>query len=51
MDDLEYLFAAFAAVWGIVYVYIMVLFLRQKKLRQQIEALEERIAAKDHEPC
>lgn len=49
MDDLEYLFTAFATVWIIVYGYILVLFLRQRRLRQQIENLEERITSKRHE--
>lgn len=50
MDDLEYLFTAFAVVWIIVYGYILVLFLRQRRLRQQIEMLQERITSKQHEP-
>ena len=49
MDDLEYLFTAFAAVWIMIYGYILVLFLRQRRLRQQIEGLEELTKLKHHE--
>jgi len=40
MDNLGYLFAAFAVIWAVVFVYILVLMNRQKKLKREIEKLE-----------
>jgi CcmD family protein len=40
MDNLGYLFAAFAVIWAVVFGYILVLMNRQKKLKRDIEKLE-----------
>lgn len=40
MDNLGYLFAAFAVIWIVVFGYILVLMNRQKKLKREIEKLE-----------
>ena len=40
MDNLGYLFAAFAVIWAVVFGYILVLMNRQKKLKREIEKLE-----------
>jgi CcmD family protein len=40
MDNLGYLFAAFAVIWVVVFGYILVLVNRQKKLKREIEKLE-----------
>ena len=40
MENLGYLFAAFAVIWAIVFGYILVLMNRQKKLKRDIEKLE-----------
>jgi len=39
MDNLGYLFAAFAVIWAVVFGYILVLMNRQKKLKREIEKL------------
>lgn len=40
MENLGYLFAAFAVIWAVVFGYILVLMNRQKKLKREIEKLE-----------
>jgi CcmD family protein len=40
MDDLVYLFIAFAIVWGVFFIYLLVLYGRQAGLRREIDALE-----------
>ncbi|MFO8011144.1 MAG: CcmD family protein [Dehalococcoidia bacterium] len=46
MDNLDYLFAAFAAVWAVLFSYILILSLKQKQLRREVKALEEIIEEK-----
>ena len=41
MDNLSYLFAAFAIVWAMVFIYVLVLSRRLQRLKQDIELLEE----------
>ncbi len=40
MDHLLYLFAAFLALWGIVFVYLFRLLRRQKELLEEIRKLQ-----------
>lgn len=40
MENLGYLFAAFAVIWAVVFGYILVLMNRQKKLKREIEKFE-----------
>ena len=40
MDNLGYLFAAFAVIWAVVFGYVLVLMNRQKKLKREIDKLE-----------
>ena len=49
MENLGYLFAAFAVIWVIVFIYIYVLINRQKKLKRDIERLTEMISEKETE--
>lgn len=46
MENAGFLFAAFALVWVFLFVYVMVLFNRQQKLRQEIETLKESLKEK-----
>lgn len=46
-DNLEYLFAAFAIVWVVIFWYILFLQQRQKRLKHDIEMLKTLIAEKD----
>jgi CcmD family protein len=41
MDNFGYLFAVFAIVWAVIFVYILILINGQRKLRQDIERLGE----------
>jgi CcmD family protein len=44
MDTFAYLFAAYAAVWVVLFVYVASLHRREKRLWQEIELLRERLA-------
>lgn len=39
MKNLEYLFAAYSVVWFVLAGYIYVLYARQRKLKQEFDAL------------
>ncbi len=41
MDNLGYLFAAFAVIWVGLFVYILVLTQKQRQLRRDIDWLKE----------
>ena len=41
MENAEYMLAAFAIVWAVVFGYVLVLFNRQRKLRREIGLLKE----------
>lgn len=38
-----YLFAAYTVIWVVIFGYVFVLYLRQRKLSREIESLEESI--------
>ena len=46
MENAGYLFAAFAIVWAVVFGYVLLLFNRQTRLRQEINSLKESIKEK-----
>ncbi len=41
MDNLNFLFAAFTVVWGLIFLYITVLSRRNRALEREIEELRE----------
>ncbi|MBP1600572.1 MAG: hypothetical protein H6Q06_723 [Acidobacteria bacterium] len=41
MDAMHYLFAAYAAIWVILALYLFSIHSRQKKLAQEIERLKQ----------
>ena len=41
MENAGYLLAAFAIVWALVFGYVLLLFNRQRRLRQVIDSLKE----------
>ena len=43
MENAGYLFAAFTVIWALVFGYVLFLFIKQKKLRQDLESLKETI--------
>ncbi len=50
MDNLHYLFAAFAAVWIVLFAYLMHLNRRTKQLSRQLADLELKLQSKEGEP-
>ena len=49
MENAGYLFAAFAIVWAVTFLYILLLFNRQKSLRREIGSLKEGLTGKEGE--
>ena len=47
MDNLGYLFAAFATTWAGVFVYILFLVQKQRQLRRDIDWLKQNIKKED----
>ena len=47
MENAEYLFAAYAIVWAVVFGYVFVLLRRQRGLRREIDSLRETIREKE----
>jgi CcmD family protein len=41
MENGEYLFAAYAVIWAVVFGYILFLQRKQKKLQQQVDILRK----------
>jgi CcmD family protein len=41
MENAGYLFAAFAVIWVAVFVYVLVLFNRQRRILREINSLKE----------
>ncbi len=41
MENLSYLFAAYAAVWALLFVYVVLLSRRNRALEREIEELRE----------
>ena len=41
MEDLEYLFAAFAIVWAATFVYLVILLRRERRLRNNIDSIKQ----------
>ena len=46
MDNLGYLFAAFALIWVGLFAYVLVLIQRQQRLRRDIDWLKETLIKK-----
>ena len=42
MENLTYVFAAFAIVWAVIFGYIFSLSHRQRQLRREIDSLKEK---------
>jgi CcmD family protein len=49
MENAGYLFAAYGAVWVVVFGFVFLLLNRQKRLRQEINALKKVIKEKGDE--
>jgi len=46
MENAGYLFAAFAIVWVVTFIYVLLLFNRQGKVRREIESLKKALKEK-----
>ena len=46
MENLGYLFAAFAIVWAVLFGYLLVLLNGQRRLRREIDSLKEAVKEK-----
>jgi len=49
MENAEFLFAAFAIVWVLLFGFVLLLFNRQRKLRGEINTLRESLKDRDSE--
>ena len=49
MENLGYLFAAFAVIWVVVFTYVFILIRRQQQLKKDIEILADSISKKETE--
>ena len=49
MNDLMFLFVAFALIWSGTFVYLVRLAAMRKQLEERIANLEERTVGKDHQ--
>lgn len=47
MNGLWYLFAAFAAVWIVIFLYLFNLSRKQRALRRDLEAIRDRLSEED----
>lgn len=47
MDNAGYIFAAFSIVWAALFAYVLVIIIREGKLRREIEALKEELHDKE----
>ena len=43
MENLSYLFAAFAAIWIVIFVYILTIQNKQRRLQREIDVLRESV--------
>jgi CcmD family protein len=50
MENVGYVFAAFAIVWAVVFGYVLLLLNHQKRLRQEIDSLKKVVKEKGNEP-
>jgi len=47
-SNLSYLFAGYAAIWTVLFAYILRLRQRERALRQELEILQDQLAEKRH---
>ena len=41
MENIGYLFAVFAIIWGVVFAYVLSIVRRQQQLRKEIQSLKD----------
>jgi len=51
LDNLDYLFAAFTTVWVAVFIYVLLLAQKQRRLQHKMDRLEKRFSGKEDEPA
>ncbi|MBW1999319.1 MAG: CcmD family protein [Deltaproteobacteria bacterium] len=47
MDNVIYLFSAFAVSWTILFIYVFAIFKRQRKLEPLLERMEKLVGPED----
>jgi len=47
MENAGYIFAAYAIVWVVVFGYVLFLFNKQRRLKQEINSLKEMLKEKE----
>ncbi len=47
MENLGYLFAAYTAIWAVVFVYILFMQRKQRRLQRQIDMLQDSLDKQD----
>jgi CcmD family protein len=45
IDNMEYLVAAYSAIWIVIAFYLLVLLRRNRRLQKEVEQLEARVTA------
>lgn len=43
MENLGYLLAAYSVIWAVVFGYVLVLYLKQRRLRRELEKLQKSV--------
>jgi len=51
MDHLGYLFAAYSAIFIVIFLYVVFLWRRQAHLEAELKALEGKLAERDRAPA
>ena len=46
MENISYVFAAFAIAWAVVFGYVLLLLNRQRRLQREIDSLKQRLEDK-----
>ena len=49
MENASYLFAAFAVIWVAVFVFVLGLFNRQRRILREIDSLKEVLKGQENE--
>jgi CcmD family protein len=50
MENFGYLFAAYTIIFAVIFLYVMFIWRRQRRLEEEVAALERRLAALGEKP-
>ena len=51
MENFGYLFAAYTIIFAVIFLYVMFIWRRQRRLEREVAALENRLAALAGKPA